>query len=81
MPPHLRGTNTASNFKTKLHEDDEKPDKILKAKSSGADDLEKKIKIIKKVGETFEISALELHLLVLRFYVLHHLILENRPNR
>ncbi len=51
MPPHLRGTNNVASFKTKLHEDDEKPDKNLKAKSNqpGVEDTEKKIKNIKKV--------------------------------
>jgi hypothetical protein len=51
VPPHLRGTNNVASFKTKLHEDDEKPDKNLKAKSNqpGVEDTEKKIKNIKKV--------------------------------
>ena len=51
VPPHLRGTNNVASFKTKLHEDDEKPDKNLKAKSSqpGVEDTEKKIKTLKKV--------------------------------
>jgi hypothetical protein len=50
VPPHLRGTNKASNFKSKLHDDDEKPDSKLKIKPSDAQiDAEKKIKTLKKV--------------------------------
>lgn len=52
IPPHLRGNNRQANFKTKLHDDDEKPDKNLKIKtnqSSCSDDTEKKIKNLKKV--------------------------------
>jgi translation initiation factor 2A len=50
VPPHLRGSNNVASFKTKLHEDDEKPDKNLKAKShqTGVEDTEKKIKNLKK---------------------------------
>ncbi len=52
VPPHLRGlANKPANFKTKLHEDDEKPDKNLKIKptKSEAEETEKKIKNLKKV--------------------------------
>ncbi len=58
MPPHLRGNNKAvpANFKSKLHEDDEKPDSKLKIKSVAdkkgndpAAEKEKKIKNLKKV--------------------------------
>ena len=54
VPPHLRGkvnsSAAASNFKSKLHDDDEKPDKSLKIKPSDAVlDTEKKIKNLKKV--------------------------------
>jgi hypothetical protein len=50
VPPHLRGTNKASNFNSKLHDDDEKPDNKLKIKPSDAAlDAEKKIKNLKKV--------------------------------
>ena len=50
MPPHLRGTNKAANFKSKLHDDDEKPDKNLRIKPtlSEEDSVEKKIKTLKK---------------------------------
>ncbi len=52
IPPHLRGKNQASVVKLKLHEDEEKPDKVLKIKrdEDPADVLEKKVKAIKKVG-------------------------------
>ena len=54
MPPHLRGANAnkASSFNTKLHNDDEAPDKSLKIKST-EDDREKKIKNLKKVSIRF----------------------------
>lgn len=52
MPPHLRGAKAtvtaAKDFKSKLHEDDEAPDKTLRIKSN-EDDPEKKIKNLKKV--------------------------------
>lgn len=53
VPPHLRGTNKVPNFKTKLHEDDEKPDAKLKIKLAAVDETEKKIKNIKKVKKKF----------------------------
>lgn len=37
------------DFKSKLHEDDEKPDKNLKVKPADGDDPEKKLKNLKKV--------------------------------
>ena len=37
------------NLKTKLHEDDEKPDNKLKIKLAAVDETEKKIKNVKKV--------------------------------
>ncbi len=55
VPPHLRGNNKASNFKLKLHDDEEKPDSKLKIKSNDKKELdpasekEKKIKTLKKV--------------------------------
>ena len=52
VPPHLRGANkSASNFKSKLHDDEEKPDKNLKIKptKSEAEEAEKKLKNLKKV--------------------------------
>jgi hypothetical protein len=52
VPPHLRGANAskaaAASFNTKLHNDDEAPDKTLRIKPS-EDDPEKKIKNLKKV--------------------------------
>ena len=47
----MRGGNKAANFKSKLHEDDEKPDKNLRIKptKSEAEEVEKKIKNLKKV--------------------------------
>lgn len=47
----MRNANNSAKFKTKLHDDDEKPDKNLKIKptKSEAEELEKKIKTIKKV--------------------------------
>ena len=57
VPPHLRNANNSAKFKTKLHEDDEKPDKNLKIKptKSEAEELEKKIKTVKKVIIGFDI--------------------------
>ncbi len=54
VPPHLRGKNTqAVEFKSKLHEDDEKPDKNLKIKlnekRTETEEAEKKRNNIKKV--------------------------------
>lgn len=48
VPPHLRGTNRVPDFKSKLHEDDEKPDKNLKVKPADGEDPEKKLKNLKK---------------------------------
>ena len=60
VPPHLRGASSkasgssgGSSIKSKLHDDDEKPDNKLKAKStekSEAEVIEKKIKTVKKVN-------------------------------
>jgi hypothetical protein len=54
VPPHLRGANKMpADFKSKLHEDDEKPDKNLKIKEktlSAEEEIEKKIKGLRKVG-------------------------------
>lgn len=55
VPPHLRGKAKPSEIKTKLHEDDEKPDKALKIKlnekKTEAEEREKKIKVINKVTQ------------------------------
>lgn len=60
VPPHLRGKNQESTVKSKLHEDDEKPDTALKIKIEKDLDpeatLQKKIKGIKKVF-FFEVSS------------------------
>jgi hypothetical protein len=52
VPPHLRGKAQPSSVKLKLHEDEEKPDKVLKIKrdEDPAVLLEKKVKAIKKVS-------------------------------
>ncbi|CAF0707346.1 unnamed protein product [Brachionus calyciflorus] len=51
VPPHLRGANRQSQVVTKLHQDDEKPDKALKIKpteKAPGEDIEKQIKNLKK---------------------------------
>ena len=52
VPPHLRGTNRVPDFKSKLHEDDEKPDQKLKVKPVDGEDPEKKLKNLKKVTQS-----------------------------
>lgn len=51
VPPHLRGAKKPANFKSKLHEDDEKPDSKLKKVAivpGSVEETEKKIKTLKK---------------------------------